>query len=79
MSFFTLRDSNPTAAKDHICIWCGEAINKGDKYFRQTGIFDGDFQSNAWHPECFDDGLVHDIEDGFVPYENERPKSVGGN
>lgn len=35
------------------CIWCGEAIAVGGEKHVDTGKFDGEFQSNNYHPECF--------------------------
>jgi len=63
-----------TARTDHRCIWCGQPIAKGEAYIYQSGRFDGYFQSNHWHYECFagykDDG------NGFDAYEGERPGRV---
>jgi hypothetical protein len=53
MSFVSLSESEPVARKPHRCIWCGEEITKGVKHFHYTGKFDGDFQSNRLHLECW--------------------------
>jgi len=65
------------AAKQHRCIWCGQLICKGDLYARQSGVWEGDYQTNLYHPECFDNGqLTSDFDDGFMPHENERPPTA---
>lgn len=73
------RTASAKAAKAHTCIWCGEGIAVGDTYIRQVLVYDGDFQSNAYHPECFD--LIGDcdlgLDEGFSPYGNPRPKEEG--
>lgn len=43
---------NPTAKKKHKCDLCGECIDIGEKYYRYTGIYDGRFFDNKYHPEC---------------------------
>lgn len=34
------------------CIWCGEWIEAGDPKTVAKVLFDGEFQSNNYHPEC---------------------------
>jgi hypothetical protein len=41
-----------TARKEHRCIWCPEKILPKETYAVETCIFEGDFQSNKYHPEC---------------------------
>ena len=53
MSYNLLSKTTPKAKKQHDCIWCPERIVKGEKYIREISIFD-DFQSHAWHPECWE-------------------------
>lgn len=43
-----------SSRKCKCCIWCGEAINVGEPKLVVTGIYDGDFQANDYHPECSD-------------------------
>jgi len=68
--------STPTAKREHRCIWCGEAIPLGEKYIRQKGRFDGEWQDNPWHDECFEGS--NDANGGacfdFDPYGGERFK-----
>ena len=37
----TLRNVQPTARKEHKCEYCGGIIHVGEKYDRQTNVFDG--------------------------------------
>ena len=36
-----LRETYPTAKKEHICEFCGYKIQPGQKYVRQTNVYDG--------------------------------------
>lgn len=36
-----LRDKTPIARKEHRCEFCGEVIHVGEKYNRQTNVYDG--------------------------------------
>lgn len=59
--------------KRHVCIWCGEDINMGDKAMYFSGIYEGDFQSHYMHPECDSAASRSDIDEyGFTAYENKR-------
>ena len=58
--------------KDRRCCYCGQKINKGDIYVRWTGIYEGDFQSNAWHPEC-DAEWISSTDESFEYHDNDRP------
>lgn len=47
-----LNRSYPTARKEHKCMCCGGVINVGDKYERQTIIYDGQIYDWVCHLEC---------------------------
>ena len=47
-----LNISYPIARKEHKCMFCCESINVGDKYERQTNIFDGQIYDWVCHLEC---------------------------
>lgn len=47
-----LNISYPTARKEHKCMYCYGTINVGDKYERQTNIFDGQIYDWVCHLEC---------------------------
>ncbi|MDY4943192.1 MAG: hypothetical protein SO082_08340 [Candidatus Limisoma sp.] len=67
----TLKDSHPIARKEHQCELCGCKINKGQKYYRQTNIYDGCIYEWIEHEEChqisaeLDMYGVCDIDDGL--------------
>lgn len=52
------------AKKQFQCRWCGELIMIHEDYERQTLIFRGEFQSNAYHCEC-----AAAIAGAEIPYE----------
>ena len=69
--------TNPKAAKDHRCEWCGEAIPKGEVHVQGSGMWEGDWQNWRMHNECYEMGNLNDeIVEGFSPFENERPEKV---
>lgn len=41
-----------SARKWHRCNWCGGEIKVGEPYVRERSIFEGDPQTNQFHPEC---------------------------
>ena len=75
MSYSLLSENHPKARKEHQCIWCGQMILKGEKYRRETSIYDGNFQNHKWHLECDAAAKVEfrNGEDEFDPCQNERP------
>ena len=62
------------ARKARSCIYCAEPINVGDRYTRQSGVFEGSWFTSHYHHECFDD-LTESGDREFTPYSNERPQS----
>lgn len=67
----------PVAAKEHRCEWCGEGISKGERHYQFTGVWGGDWQNWRMHSECHECATRNDAcQDGFYPYENERPAKV---
>lgn len=73
-TLFSLIDRR--AAKNHRCIWCGEEIERGERYRDERSVYDGNIQRHRWHPECQVDSENYFRESGeeeFDPYENERP------
>lgn len=41
-----------TAAKEHKCDMCGLVINKGERYYRSAGKYDGQFYNICQHIHC---------------------------
>lgn len=50
MEFYT--ESEHKARKPHKCDVCDKTIYPGSEYVRQTGKYDGDFFTRAWHKDC---------------------------
>lgn len=77
MSYQLLSMVTRRAAKEHKCIWCGEAIDAGKNYCDERSVGDGYMQSFHWHLECLDGAEEewHGGDDGeFIPYRQERPQ-----
>ena len=62
-----------TARKPHQCTYCAEAINAGESYTHQTGVYDSKWYEDKMHPECFEEFCYDD--GGFTRYSNERPSA----
>ena len=63
----------PVGRKDHRCEWCGEPIPMGEKHTQYVGMWENEFQNWRMHNECFSAADHEDMEDGFTPFEHERP------
>lgn len=75
-----LRDKTPVARKEHRCDFCGEVISVGEKYNRQTNVYDGRVYDWVSHNECsklaceldmFDDCDEGLDDDGFIDRLNQ--------
>ena len=60
----TLKEIHPIARKEYLCELCGCKINKGQKYNRQTNIFDGYVYDWIEHEECSQIASELDMYDG---------------
>lgn len=49
-----IRAERPIARKEHRCMFCNGTIQKGEKYERQTNIFDGRIYDWICHIVCSD-------------------------
>lgn len=47
-----LKETYPTAKKEHVCEFCCEKIAIGQKYVRQTNVYDGVVYDFITHQEC---------------------------
>lgn len=70
-----LKESHPIARKEHTCMLCGDEIKKGEKYYRQTCVYDAAPYEWTEHEECreivnrlqmfklldYDDGLSQEV------------------
>ena len=66
----TLKETRPVANKEHTCNWCGGKIVKGEKYNRQTILFDGRIYDWVSHLDCLEltgllDMFDYDYGDGI--------------
>lgn len=76
MSDFYREPVSRKARKDHRCTYCGEAIQRGEVYSEQTGVWDGKAFRSRFHSECFED--LCDGEGEFTPYSQDRPRKDDG-
>ena len=63
-----LKETHPTARKRHFCGLCGCAIEKGQKYTRQT-CADGDIYDFVAHEECCGVAVELDMYNECCAYE----------
>ena len=52
--------------RPHSCVWCSQRVEKGGRAIYRSYLFDGEFQYDYLHPECYS-ALNHteDIENGW--------------
>ena len=78
--FLSLSLRDLQARKQHGCIWCPEPIAVGERYKRQASVYCGDFQSNKYHPECWDAMVQEQTEwpdePEFEAHSHERGKAM---
>ncbi len=56
------------------CAWCGEMIEVGWPAVRRAYRFEGDFQRDRMHQECFLAMMKHTDtgDEGFMPGDHKR-------
>ena len=54
MSYRLLSETYRKARKRYRCVWCGQSIAEGESHIHEASIYEGEFQSHRWHPECLD-------------------------
>lgn len=67
------------ARREHVCTYCGEAIEIGTRYPRWASYDDGRAFTNKMHPECLDaarEDAYHDGSFEYTPYNSDRPGQV---
>ena len=65
------------AKKRKRCAWCAEWCDVGEKRHNRAYVFDGAFQSDCLHLECYDAMGDSDLgEDGFSFGEMKRGKTM---
>lgn len=55
----TLKQLEPTARKEHTCMFCGGKIKVGEKYQRQTVAYDGTVSDFINHTLC--EKVAHEL------------------
>ena len=60
-----IRESSHASKKNYHCDYCDRVINKGKKYVRTVGTYDGYFVDAQWHPKCRED---------YIQYLKERAR-----
>ena len=64
----SLKNKEVSARKPHVCEWCGEKIDIGERTQYRVYVFQGDFVTGYQHTECYEAMLgadYRDLEDGF--------------
>ena len=62
-----LKELTPVARKEHECMFCHGTIAKGQKYLRQTNIFDGEIGDWVCHQECQTAAQLLEMYDDYDP------------
>lgn len=78
MNFNLISESSPVVRKVHRCVWCGEDINKGEKYHARTYTFEG-LQNDKAHLDCkqaMNSINWHEYDNGFDPHQFQRGKTI---
>lgn len=73
--FILLSETFPKARKEYKCIWCGEAIVKGEKHSHLASKYEGSFQDQRWHSDCMIAAQYYfqiTKESDFEPYHYKR-------
>lgn len=63
-------ETEQVARKPHWCDFCGAAIEKGERYSKATGVFEGDFFTWKEHLDCKAAGLERMKLTGEYIYES---------
>lgn len=63
-----LKNTTPTARKEHKCDFCSGVISIGEKYDRQTNVYDGRVYDWVCHRECSSIAYKLDMYDGCDDY-----------
>jgi len=71
-----LTNKQVVCRKPHRCTWCGEWIEKKKPAQYRSGVHEGDFHSDYFHPECYSAMCNSDLgyENEFEPMAQDRGK-----
>ncbi|QRF55350.1 hypothetical protein [Variovorax paradoxus] len=56
------------------CICCAYAIEKGERYCKQSGVWEGDYCTNHYHTACWAALLEEGAAFEFTPGEGDPPE-----
>lgn len=73
-----LKNKSVTLRKRRRCNWCGEWCEVGETAHYRVSIFDGQFNSDHLHPECYEALCNSDWQEyeEYMPHEQERGKTM---
>lgn len=57
------------------CVCCAYAIERGEIYRKQTGVWEGDYFTNRFHRACWD-ALDADDDFEFTPGAGDPPEGA---
>ena len=75
MSYREIESKEVKLRKPCFCNWCGEKMLVGDKAQSRAYVFEGDFNRDKVHPECFKAMQKYPWNDNdgeFEPHEFKR-------
>lgn len=70
--------TTPVARKAHVCLWCAEKIEKGEKYALERCVNDDYHYRNKYHIDCWmvmgasDDVYLEDWYDESCMWKHKR-------
>ena len=68
---FTVIRNVKACKKPHRCFWCAEKVKAGESSVRYSGVYEGDFSSFHFHPECWEASIQWQKENS--PHYGELP------
>lgn len=71
-----LKDKEVTCKKPHVCAWCGQSIQQGQRANYRVAIWEGEFMDEYMHPECYQALCASDdVSEGFEAHAQLRGKT----
>lgn len=80
MSYEEISCRRVKGRKTYSCSWCGDRIDVSEEHFSRAYIFEGNFNSDRMHIECFKamEDSCHDISEGWISGEMQRGVPLRG-
>ena len=75
LSFRSITEREVKVRKSRQCGWCSESIAKGERARYRVYVFDGEFNSDHMHVECYEamNGSAREVIcEGWMPGDFER-------